>query len=55
MELSSESVNKLIEFMLSQMQLCGQEKNVRHERELGSVGMGKSLLSHVISEALLRR
>lgn len=55
MELFSESVNKLVEFMLRQMQLCGQEKKVRQERELGSVGMGKSLPSHVISEALLRR
>lgn len=55
MELSSESVDKLVEFILCQMQLCGQEKKVRQERELGGVGMGKSLPSPVISEASLRR
>lgn len=45
MELSTESVNKLIEFILCQMQLCGQEKKIRQGRELGSVGMGRSLPS----------
>lgn len=28
-EPSSGSVNKLVEFILSQMQLCGQEKKIR--------------------------
>lgn len=48
MELSTESVNKLVEFILCQMQLCGQlcgQEKKRQGRELRSVGMGKSLPS----------
>lgn len=45
MELSIELRNKLLEFILWQMQLCSQEKNIgRKGSKVGSMGMGKNFI-----------
>lgn len=54
LELFRGLINKLVDFMLSQMWLCTHEKKIRQEKELGS-GCGKVCCVSMISEASLKR